>query len=215
MSAGAAAAGPLGVIVAGVLGYWAMSAGQSTMFAVMKTPTKEGVGLSELEMSSYFSAAQLGASLLLPAAGVAVDKYGIRRTIALGVLLMAAACAGMATVSSGPGVGVGLCAIRLCCKCSELPFKTQVILSRGRSHSLLEPFYQHFTQRTPNVTVVPRQVNYHWRQAKGRAMAVVSLCGNQLGSQIMVPLAANVLVGLTDWRTTYRVIAASTLVIDG
>ena len=46
-------------------------------------------------------------------------------------------------------------------------------------------------------------------------MAVVSLCGNQLGSQFMVPLAANVLVGLTDWRTTYRVIAASTLVIGG
>ena len=66
------------------------------MFAVMKTPTKAGVGLSELEMSGYFSAAQFGASLMLPAAGIAVDKYGIRRTIALGVLLMAVSCAGMA-----------------------------------------------------------------------------------------------------------------------
>ena len=152
-------------------------------FAVMKTPTRDGVGISELAMSSYFSGAQLCASLLLPLAGVAVDRCGIRRTLLLGVLAMATACLGMAEVRSGPGIGCGLFAIRLSCKASELPFKTQV--------------------------------NYHWKHAKGRAMALVSLLGNQVGSQISVPLAANVVVAATGWRSTYRLIAASTVVLGG
>ena len=42
-------------------------------------------------------------------------------------------------------------------------------------------------------------------------MAVTSLLGNQLGSQVAVPLAANVLCAATDFRTTYRVMGISAL----
>ncbi|MDP4742985.1 MAG: hypothetical protein NWR91_05950 [Schleiferiaceae bacterium] len=34
--------------------------------------------------------------------------------------------------------------------------------------------------------VVGTQVNYHYLRARGRAMAVTSLLGNQLGSQVAV-----------------------------
>ena len=104
------------MLAAGILGYWALSAGQSTVFAVctnsaytaldawravcaggaaagflchnnaalvrpcphkvMKGPTRDGVGISELLMSSYFSAACFASALAQPAAGFAVDRCG-------------------------------------------------------------------------------------------------------------------------------------------
>jgi hypothetical protein len=88
----------------------------------------------------------------------------------------------MATVvNSTFGVVLGLWALRVGNKSSELAFKTQV--------------------------------NYHWQHARGRAMSVVSLFGNQLGSQVAVPLAANMLTDATDWRTTYKWVGMSVLVL--
>jgi MFS family permease len=110
-----------------------------------------------------------------------VDTYGIRRTLLACALLMTAACFGMAMATNGPAVALGLFALRLGNKSSELAFKTQV--------------------------------NYHYVRARGRAMAVTSMFGNQLGSQVAVPLAANLLCAATDLRTTYRTMGVSVTVI--
>lgn len=50
--AAAMASGPIGVLASSTLGYWAYAGGQSTTFGVMKSATRDGVGLSELEISS-------------------------------------------------------------------------------------------------------------------------------------------------------------------
>eukprot|EP01044_Picomonas_judraskeda_P017701 COSAG03_NODE_3377_length_2050_cov_3.098924_3_plen_352_part_00 len=132
-------------------------------------------------------------------------RYGIRRPLLACVLLMTAACLGISVASSGPAVALGLFALRLGNKSSELAFKTQVRspkLTVGCSQSS----YMLMVYR-----VVGTQVNYHYLRARGRAMAVTSLLGNQLGSQVAVPLAANVLCEATDFRATYRVIGISAL----
>ena len=166
-------AGPISVLVSSTLGYWAYAGGQSTTFGVMKSATRDGVGLTELEISGYFSAAQLCAAIAVYPMGMAVDRYGIRRPLLVCVVLMTASCMGMSMATSGPAVALGLFALRLGNKSSEIAFKTQV--------------------------------NYHYVRAKGRAMAVTSMLGNQLGSQVAVPLAANVLCAATDFRVTYRI----------
>ena len=93
----------------------------------MKVPTRDGVGLSEVAMSTYFSLSQLLSSLLLPLAGLAVDRCGIRRTALAMMASLALSCLAMSTlVSGGLGVFLGMFAIRLFAKSAELPFKTQV-----------------------------------------------------------------------------------------
>ena len=47
--------GPTEVLFGGIVAYFAMASGQSTVFAVMKVPTRDGIGLSEVAMSTYFS----------------------------------------------------------------------------------------------------------------------------------------------------------------
>jgi predicted MFS family arabinose efflux permease len=179
--AGAIRAGPIAVLVSSTLGYWAYAGGQSTTFGVMKSATRDGVGLTELEISGYFSAAQFCAALTLYPMGMAVDTYGIRRPLMMCVLLMTAACFGISMAANGPAVALGLFALRLGNKSSELAFKTQV--------------------------------NYHHVRARGRAMAVTSMFGNQLGSQVAVPLAANLLCAETGFRTTYRIMGVSAIVV--
>ena len=137
--------GPAAVLVGGVFGYFAMASGQSTVFAVMKVPTRDGCRLSEVAMSTYFSLSQLLSSLLLPFAGAAVDRYGIRRTALCTVAALAAACLAMATlVSGGFSVFLGLFFIRLFSKSAELPFKTQVNYhwqhARGRAMAVVSLF---------------------------------------------------------------------------
>lgn len=128
--------GQIGVVAAGVLGYWALAAGQSSSFAVMKTPTRDAIEISELSMSAYFSAAQLCASVLVPFAGLGVDKLGIRATFLASVTSMSAACLAMASAVDGPSVCFGLFAIRLSCKCEGLP--NRVAPNQGK-HRVVVP----------------------------------------------------------------------------
>ena len=176
--------GPTHILLGGTVAYFAMSSGQSTVFAVMKNPTRDGVGLSDVAMGTYFSVSQLLSSLLLPLAGLAVDRCGIRRTALAMVASLAVSCLAMATVvSDGFGVFLGLFAIRLFAKSAELPFKTQV--------------------------------NYHWQHARGRAMAVISLFGDSLGSKILVPLLLNTFTAATDWRAGYTALAVTVVLCGG
>eukprot|EP01048_Picozoa_sp_COSAG05_P025229 COSAG05_NODE_6320_length_981_cov_1.443311_1_plen_327_part_11 len=97
---------------------------------------------------------------------------------------LALSCLAMATlVSDGPGVFLGLFAIRLFAKSAELPFKTQV--------------------------------NYHWQHARGRAMAVISLFGDSLGSKILVPLLLNTFTAGTGWQAGYTALAVTVVLCGG
>ena len=108
------------------MGNWSTAPGQSIVFAIMKSPVRDGVGLTEIEMSSYFSVSQVFSSLLMPISGVALDYCGVRRTVIPCIVLLAGACLLMSAATSGPTVGVGIFALRLCCKSLELPFKAIV-----------------------------------------------------------------------------------------
>jgi len=102
------------VVVAAAAACAALSSpGQSFVLSLYLEHFSADLALSRADLSSLYAVATLGAAAALPVAGRLADRVPSRRFLGGVLLLLAAACVGMATVRGALGLGLALFALRL------------------------------------------------------------------------------------------------------
>ncbi|MCH7227654.1 MFS transporter [Haloferula sp. A504] len=86
--------------------------GQSFTFSVFQPFLLESFGISRGTFAGIYAAGSLLSALVASLAGRAADRYGIRRTLALSAVVMAAACGGMAVSGGLVPLAVSLAVLR-------------------------------------------------------------------------------------------------------
>jgi MFS family permease len=86
--------------------------GQSFTFSVFQPFLLESFDISRSAFAGIYAAGSLLSALVASLAGRAADRYGIRRTLAIAAVAMAAACAGMALSGGLVALSVSLAVLR-------------------------------------------------------------------------------------------------------
>ncbi|BCX47765.1 MFS transporter [Haloferula helveola] len=86
--------------------------GQSFTFSVFQPFLLESFGISRGTFAGIYAAGSLLSAMVASLAGRAADRYGVRRTLALSAVVMAAACGGMALSAGLVSLSVSLAVLR-------------------------------------------------------------------------------------------------------
>ncbi len=86
--------------------------GQSFTFSVFQPFLLESFGISRGTFAGIYAAGSLLSAMVASLAGRAADRYGIRRTLAVSAVVMAAACSGMAVSTGLVSLSVSLAVLR-------------------------------------------------------------------------------------------------------
>lgn len=100
------------VLAVAGLGIFASGPGQSHTFSVFVGPIAADLGVSNTSIASAYGLATLAAAGFLPSMGRLVDRFGPRRTTAIVVLLLGAACMAFGAVPGLVSLAIGFAALR-------------------------------------------------------------------------------------------------------
>lgn len=100
------------ILVVGTLGIIMMGPSQTFTISIFLDFFIKELGISRANISLLYGLATFGGSLLLPATGRLVDRYGPRRVTPVIVLALGLACLVMAGVQGGVTIFIGLLALR-------------------------------------------------------------------------------------------------------